>query len=188
MDWDLVGNDTYYLGRKLEHEARKTSDPEKWKEYAELKTLKGSYTLGIHGYMNAAGLYEARDETEHAVAALESGLGAAMRAGNTDLAVITAYRLAQIFENEKDWDAGISVCERLGAFCADKGAHFQAADAFEHAAELMALCGKNVSDYRAPVEHWEKNIRHWEEHGHDHDAVWSQKHISLYKKLFGVNQ
>ncbi|MBU1196448.1 MAG: hypothetical protein KKE62_11920 [Proteobacteria bacterium] len=188
MEWNLVKDDTYYLGRRLEHEARKAADPEKWKAYAELKTLKGSYTLGIHGYLNAANLYEARGKTDQAVSVLQDGLTAAMRADNRDLAVICTYRLAQLFENEKNWDAGIAVCEQLGAFCADKDAHFQAADAFEHAAELMVLAGRKVKDYMAPVEHWEKNIHHWEEHGHDHDAVWSRKHIKLYKKLFGVNQ
>ena len=188
MDWNLVKDDTYYRGRKLEYEARKTGNPQKWKEYAALKTLKGSYTLGIHGYMNAANIYEARGETDQAVSALEDGLTAAMGAGNRDLAVILTYRLAQLFENEKNWDAGIAVCEHLGAFCADKEAHFQAADAFEHAAELMVQAGRNVMDYKAPIKHWERNIHHWEEHGHDHDAVWSKKHIQLYKKLFGVNQ
>lgn len=187
MDWNLVKGDTYYLGRKLEHEARKTADPEKWKEYADLKTRKGSYTLAIHGYMNAASLYEVRKDIKNTVSTLENGLAVAMKAGNRDLTVILTYRLAQIFENEKNWDAGIAVCEQLGVFCADKGAHFQAADAYEHAAELMVQAGKNVNGYKAPIEHWKKNIDHWKKHGHDHDAVWSEKHIDLYKKLFKVN-
>lgn len=187
MDWDSVKDDAYYMGRRLEHEARKTNDPEKWKCFADLKTRKGSYTLGVHGYMNAANIYEARGDNSNAVTALEAGLEAAMKAGNRDLAVILTYRLAQIFENEENWDAGIGVCEALGRFCAEKDAHFQAADAFEHAAELMVLAGRDVSAYNAPVSHWQKNIRHWEDHGHDHDAVWSRTHIDLYKKLFRVN-
>ncbi len=187
MDWDSVKDDTYYQGRKLEYEARQTNDPELWMAFSELKTRKGSYTLAVHGYMNAAGLYEARNELDRAVCALENGLDAAMRAGNRDLSVILTYRLAQIFESGKDWDAGIAACEKLGAFCAEKGAHFQAADAFEHAAELMSAAGRDVSDYAKPIEHWEKNIDHWKHHGHDHDAVWSEVHIGLYKKLFKVD-
>jgi len=188
MDWDLVKEDTYYMGRRLEHEARKTNDPENWTCYADLKIRKGSYTLGVHGYMNAANIYQAKGEMQHAVASLEAGLAAAMKADNRDLAVILTYRLAQIFENEENWDAGIHAYEQLGRFCAEKEAHFQAADAFEHAAELMALSGRDVSGYDAPISHWQKNIQHWENHGHDHDAVWSRNHIDLYKKLFRVNE
>lgn len=188
MDWDSVKDDTYYQGRKLEQQARQSNDPEIWMDFSDLKTRKGSYTLAVHGYMNAAGLYEARKEKDAAVSALEKGLAAAMRAVNRDLAVILTYRLAQIFENDRNWDAGIAAYENLGAFCAENHAHFQAADAFEHAAELMALAGRDVSGYKAPIEHWEKNIDHWKHHGHDHDAVWSEIHIGLYKKLFKVDQ
>lgn len=186
MDWDSVKDDIYYQGRKLEHEARKNGTPEKWKEFADLKIRKGSYTLAVHGYMNAADIYQGQNDTEHAVGALEDGISAAMRAENKDLAVILTYRLAQILEDEKKWDAGIAVYEHLGAFCGEKGAHFQAADAYEHAAELMVQAGKDVSGYKAPVQHWENNIAHWKHHGHDHDADWSRKHIDLYKKLFKV--
>ncbi len=188
MNWEAVKDDTYYRGRKLEIDARRAADVDKWKEYADLKTLKGSYTLGIHGYMNAANLYEARGEIDAAVSAYERGLTTAMRAKNKDLAVILTYRIAQIHERTENWDAGIAVYERLGKFCEGKGAYFLAADAYEHAAEMMVQAGRNVTHYRKPIDLWEQNIRHWEEHGHDHDAVWSREHIELYKKLFGVTK
>lgn len=188
MNWEAVKDDTYYRGRKLEMEARKASEPDTWKEYAQLKTRKGSYALGIHGYMNAASLCEARGEMDVAVSAYEHALAAAMRAGYKELAVILTYRMAQIHERAEDWDACISVYEQLGKFCEEKGAHFLAADAFDHAAEIMVQAGRNVAHYTKPIEIWEHNARHWEEHGHDHDAVWSRKHIELYKKLFGVTQ
>lgn len=186
MNWDAVKEDTYYLGRRLEMDARRASDPDKWNEYAELKSLKGSYTLGIHGYMNAASLYEACDEMDAAVAAYERGLSAAMRAGYKELAVILTYRMAQIYERKKNWDACIAVYERLGNFCKEKGAHFLAADAYEHAAEVMVQAGKDVTHYRKPIEMWEQNAQYWEKQGHEDDATWSRQHLELYNKLFGV--
>jgi hypothetical protein len=82
----------------------------------------------------------------------------------------------------ENWDAAIMSYENLGAFCEEQAAHFQAADAYEHAAEMMARAGRDVSGYIRPIELWERNIRHWETHGHDHDAVWSRNHIELYKQ------
>ena len=188
MNWEAVKEDTYYRGRKLEADARRASDPDKWKEYAELKTLKGSYVLGIHGFMNAASLYEAHGEMDAAVAAYERGLLAAMGAGYKELAVILAYRMAQIFERKRNWDACIAVYERLGAFCKEKSAHFLAADAYEHAAEMMVQASRDVMHYKKPIEMWEQNIRHWEEAGHEDDANWSRRHIELYKELFGIRE
>ncbi len=188
MNWETVKDDTYYHGRRLEAEARNTSDQNQWLEYAELKTLKGSYALGIHGYMNASCLFEARGETDAAVSAYEKGLSAAMRGGYKELAVILAYRTAQIHEQIKNWDACIAVYEKLAIFCEEKKAYFLAADAYEHAVEIMAQSGMDVTHYSKPIDIWEQNARYWEEHDHDHDAVWSRQHIELYKKLFGVTK
>lgn len=188
MNWETVKDDTYYHGRRLEAEARNTSDQNQWLEYAKLKTLKGSYALGIHGYMNAACLFEARGETDAAVSAYEKGLSATMRGGYKELAVILAYRTAQIHEQTKDWDACIAVYEKLAIFCEEKKAYFLAADAYEHAAEIMAQSGMDVTHYSKPINIWEQNALYWEKQGHDHDAVWSRQHIELYKKLFGVKK
>jgi tetratricopeptide (TPR) repeat protein len=188
MNWEIVKDDTYYRGRRLEVEARNASDPNQWHGYAELKTLKGSYALGIHGYMNAACLFEARGETDAAVAAYEKGLSAAMQAEYKELAVILAYRTAQIHEQAKDWNACITVYEKLAIFCEEKKAYFLAADAYEHAAEIMVQTGMDVTHYSKPINIWKQNAKHWEEHGHDDDAAWSRQHIELYKKLFGVTK
>ena len=94
--------------------------------------------------------------------------------------------MAQIYERRQDWDTCIELYESLGAFFEQRHVEFLAADAYEHAAEMMVEAGRDVAGYRKPIELWEKNIKHWEEHGHDHDAVWSREHIALYKKLFGV--
>jgi len=188
VNWEDVKDDTYYHGRKMEKDARTASDPWKWEDYAQLKTRKGSYALGIYGYLNAANLYEAGNETDKAISAYEHGLSSAIRAGYTELAVILTYRMAQLYESQKDWGACISAYERLGTFCEQKGAHFFAADAYEHAAEMMLAAGRDVTHYTKPIDLWERNIKHWEDHGHDHDAVWSREHIDLYMKLFGVTR
>ncbi|MFH1006104.1 MAG: hypothetical protein V1800_01215 [Candidatus Latescibacterota bacterium] len=185
MNWELVQEDTYYRGRTLEADARRTSDPMRWEAYAELKARKGSYALGIHGVMNAASLYEARGEGDLAVCAYEQGLTTAMRAGYKELAVILTYRMAQIYESGKDWDACIAVYERLGAFCEKRELYFLAADAYEHAAEMMVRAGRKVTAYRKPIELWKQNARYWEDRGEEDDALWSRQHIALYEKLFG---
>ncbi|MBW2664086.1 MAG: hypothetical protein JRD93_19440 [Deltaproteobacteria bacterium] len=188
MNWEAVKDDTYYRGRRLEAEARKDSDTNQWHEYAKLKTLKGSYALGIYGYMNAAYLFEARGEMDAAVSAYKKGLSAAMLAGNKELAVILTYRAAQIHEQAKNWNACIAVYEKLAIFCEEKKAYFLAADAYEHATEIMVKSGLDVTHYSKPIDIWEQNALYWEKHGHDHDAVWSRQHIELYKKLFGVKK
>jgi tetratricopeptide (TPR) repeat protein len=188
MNWEAVKDDTYYRGRKLEAEARNTSDTNQWHEYADLKTLKGSYALGIYGYMNAACILEARGETDAAVFAYNKGLSAAMQAGYKELAVILAYRAAQIYEQVKNWDACIAVYEKLGIFCEEKRAYFLAADAYEHAAEIMVQAGMDVTHYGKPIDIWKQNAKYWEEQGHDDDALWSRQHIEFYKKLFEVTK
>lgn len=186
MNWEAVEEDTYYQARKLEADARGASDPEVWERYAELKTRKGSYTLGIHGHMNAASLYEARGEADAATSAYERGLTTAMRAGYKELAVILTYRMAQLYERSEDWDACIRAYEKLGGFCEEKGAYFLAADAYEHAAEMMVRADRDITHYRKPIELWERNARYWEEQGHEDDAAWSRRHIELYRRLFDM--
>lgn len=188
MNWQAVADDTYYQARRLETEARAASSPRKWHAYAELKVRKGSYALGIHGYMNAASLCESSGDAAGAVAAYEKGLEAATRAGYKELAVILTYRAAQLHESAGDWDACIEAYERLAAFCEEQDACFLAADAYEHAAEIMARAGRDVRAYSKPVELWERNARYWEEVGDAGDATWSQKHIALYRKLFEVEE
>ena len=53
---------------------------------------------------------------------------------------------------------------------------------------MIALSGKNVANYTKPIDLWKRNITHWEEEDHIHDAVWSREHIELYKKLFGIKK
>ena len=186
MDWQTVAHDTYYSGRRMEAEARTAAEPGKWLEYAALKVRKGSYALGIHGYLNAANLCEARGDTSGAAAAYGQGLDVAMRAGYRELALILTYRLAQLRESAGDWEECIATYERLGAFCEGQQAFFMAADAYEHVAEIMRKAGRDTSGYTKPIELWERNVRYWEEKGAEDDAAWSRQHIALYRQLFGV--
>ncbi len=186
MNWEAVKEDLYYQGRRLEMDARRGSDPNLWVKYAELKTLKGSYALGIHGYMNAARLFEPVSNIDSSVSAYEHALSTAMKAGYKELSVILAYRLAEFHEKKKDWGACVAVYERLGTFCEINNAYFLAADAYEHAAEIMAQTGKDVKNYNKPVELWEKNAKYWKATGHEDDAEWSRRHIELYKKMVGM--
>ena len=186
MDWDAVAGDTYYTGRKLEAEARAADDAARWREYAEIKVRKGSYALGIHGYLNVATRCERAGDRSGAAAAYEEGFDVAAKAKCRELAVILTYRLCQLHERARDWDAGIAAYERLGTFCEGLEAWFLAADAYEHAAELMILAGRDVTGYRKPIELWERNVRYWEEQGDEDDAVWSREHMGLYCALFGV--
>lgn len=186
MNWEAVKEDLYYQGRKLEADARIGSDPNLWMKYAELKTRKGSYALGIYGYMNAARLFEAESKIDSAVSTYEHALSTAMKAGYNELSIILAYRVAEFHEKQGDWHACIDVYERLGTFCEKNNAYFLAADAYEHAAEIMAQTGKDVKNYNKPIELWKKNARYWAEDEHEDDAEWSRRHIELYKKMVGM--
>ena len=183
MNWEAVANDHYYHTRKVEAEARSSRNPDKWMEYAELKFSKGSYILGISGCMNAAGLWEGAGKTDAALSACERGLDIAMSFGFMDLAVILSGCAAQVHEHVKNWNGAIAAYEKLGAFCEEKKAWFQAADAYEHAAEMMAMAGQDTGPYTKPVDLWEINAQYWEKEGHDDDALWSRNHVTLYKKL-----
>jgi hypothetical protein len=55
------------------------------------------------------------------------------------------------------------------------------ARAYEHAAEIMMLSGKDISDYKAPMEAWRKNYEYWCSRGEQDDAEWSLKRMSSYR-------
>ena len=186
MNWEAAADDTYYAGRQLEAEARVADRAEGWRQYAEIKVRKGSYALGIHGYLNVATRCERDGDRAGAATAYEAGFAVAAGARYRELAVILTYRLCQLHEQAQDWDAGIAAYERLGAFCEGLEAWFLAADAYEHAAELMVRAGRDVTGYGKPLELWERNARHWDDQGEEDDAVWSRRHMDLYRAVFGV--
>ena len=186
MNWDLVRNDPYYRGRAVESKARREGSVEAWREFADLKASKGSYALAVHGYLNAAFLCERQAESlEQAFDLLAEAFLHARKAGSKELALIVAYHHAMLAEGAGRWDVCIEVYEMLGKYCEEQGSYFLAADAYEHAAEVMAETGQKVAGYTKPIELWERNARHWRELGHEDDALWSERHIELYKSLAG---
>jgi tetratricopeptide (TPR) repeat protein len=185
MNWDLVQDDPYYRGRAVEAKARRESSVEAWQEYADLKEKKGSYALAVHGYLNAAMLFERQDCMEEAFEQLAKASLNARRTGSRELTMVVAYHHAMLAERLGRWDICIEVYEALGNYCEELGSYFLAADAYEHAAEAMANTGKDIATYTKPIELWERNARHWRELGHEDDAWWSERHIDLYKSLFG---
>ena len=102
MNWNAAPGDPYYTGRRLEAEARVADRAPTWREYAELKVRKGSYALGIHGYLNAATRCERDGDRAGAAAAYEAGLAVAVRAQYRELAVVLTYRLCQLHEQAAD--------------------------------------------------------------------------------------
>jgi len=163
MDWDKVKEDTYYKCRKLESDARNDVDPDKWEEYADIKSIKGSYILGIYGYMNAASLLEIKKEIDEAISYYKKAFKIAVKVKYKELVVILGYKMAQLYEQEKKWAECISIYEEVAEFC-------------------------DIPNYTKPIDLWKRNITHWEEEDHIHDAVWSREHIELYKKLFGIKK
>jgi hypothetical protein len=185
MNWNLVQDDPYYRGRAMEAEARQGASAEAWEEFAALKESKGSYALAVHGYLNAALLCERRRSPEKAFDFLAKAFQNARRTGSKELAMIVAYHHAMLAEQAGQWDTCIGIYEALGALCEELGSYFLAADSYEHAAEFIARTGANPSAYTKPVELWKRNAHHWREQGHEDDALWSERHIDLYKRLFG---
>jgi tetratricopeptide (TPR) repeat protein len=179
MDWSLAQEDPYYQARAMEEKARRDGRPESWREFGEFKERKGSYTLAALGYMNCAISQENAGRRAEAGASYERAFAACRKGGCKDLAVVVASRWAQTLEPE----AGAEAYEQLGAFCEGQGALFLAADAYEHAAELLQKAGRDVSGYSKPVELWGRNALYWERQGHPDDASWSRRHVALYQRL-----
>lgn len=186
VNWNSVKEDPYYRGRELEERARTKRSAEVWKEYADLKAKKGSYILAVHGYLSSALICEQEKRWAAALDLLEKAFQNARRSKSKELAVIVAYRRAMLAEEAEEWDQCIAVYEELGAFCEELGTYFLAADAYEHAAEIMERTGKDPAAYTKPIDLWRRNARHWRELGQEDDAQWSERHISLYTALFGV--
>ncbi len=170
----------------VEERARRTGTVGAWQEFAALKAKKGSYVLASHGYFNGALACEQEGDIEQSFGLYAEAFQNARRAGSKELALMVAYRHALLAERAERWEAGIGVYEALGAFAEELGNHFLAADAYEHAAELMARAGRPVAGYIKPIEQWEKNAAYWREKDHEDDASWSERHIALYRTLFGI--
>jgi tetratricopeptide (TPR) repeat protein len=184
VNWELAGKDPYYNARSIEEKAREENSAETWREFAELKENKGSYTLAVHGYMNSALVCEQQGRVEEAFDLLGKAFHNARLAGSKELALIVAYHHALLAERAERWDVCLEVYEAIGKFCEEKGSYFLAADACEHVAEILAKTGKDVAAYTRPAELWEKNARYWRERGQEEDAQWSERHIKFYKSLF----
>jgi hypothetical protein len=183
MNWDLVRQDPYYRGREIEAGARQTGSIEAWLEFASLKAGKGSYALAVHGLFSAALLSEKQGALDQACTLLAKAFHYAGRARSKELAMIVAYHHAMIAEQAEEWDVCIEVYESLGRLCEDLGSYFMAADAYEHAAEVLAKAGGNAGGYSKPEELWRRNAEYWHERGHEDDAQWSERHIELYGRL-----
>jgi len=194
MDWKAVRQDKYYQARELEAKARQGNEGRLWEEYAEFKMSKASYLLGIHGYINAIGIYQTKsNEVKRVVGLYNKAIDVARRADYTMLVILLGYELAQIHEGLKEWSECINCYEEVGKFCEEKAylgktSYFYAADAYEHAAEIMRKAGKGISSYMKPVEMWQKNAEYWRRHGDSGDAEWSLRHVELYKELFGLKE
>jgi hypothetical protein len=186
VNWDLAKEDSYYRARRLEKEAREAGTSQAWGEFAFLKAQKGSYVLAAYGFFNAALACEQTGDIEQAFFLYPQAFKNARCAGSKELALMVAYRHALLAEKAERWELCISVFEALGAFAEELGSHFLAADAYEHAAEIMVRAGKPLVEYTRPIGQWKENAAYWREQGHEDDAAWSERHIALYKALFEV--
>lgn len=185
MNWDLVGEDTYYRGRAIEARAREKGTAEAWQEYADLKAGKGSYLLAVHGYMNAALFCERQGHTARTLDLFQRAFQNAQKAGSKELLLMVAYRYAMLAEQVGQWGVCLDIYESLGRYCEEQGSFFLAADAYEHAAEVMVKAGMDVTSYAKPVQMWKRNAEYWRQRGQEEDACWSERHLDLYRKLIG---
>jgi hypothetical protein len=186
VNWDQANEDTYYRARRLEEEARRTGTVEAWQQFATLKAGKGSYVLACHGFFSGGLACEQKGDIDQAFSFYAQAFQNARRAKSQELAVMVGYRHALLAERSAQWEACMGIYEALGAFAEELKISFYAADAYEHAAEIKVRAGQSIVDYRKPIEQWEKNAAYWRGQGHEDDASWSERHIALYKKVFGV--
>lgn len=186
MNWELVNDDLYYSMRKLESEGRRSGNGQSLFEFATIKATKGSYLLGVYGYLKAASCWENSQQQPEADIAYDRAFALCVKHNYKDLALMVAYLWAESCEKKGKIEKAISVYERLGGFYEGHKAWFLAADAYEHAAELIANSGGDIAAYTKPIELWQQNAAHWRKQGDEGDALWSEEHIKLYKRLFGL--
>lgn len=175
---NLPLKDSYLEGRRLEAQARAQNSHRAWLDYAELKASKGSYALAVMGFLNAGSACEAAGDAA-AAAAYESGLDIAIKGGLKEPALFLAARLAGLLERSSDYSGAAEVYDRLAGFCEASGAFFLAADAAEHAAEMLLAGGRDISSCRRPAELWLLNAEYWKGRN-DGDEAWSRRRAQLY--------
>jgi tetratricopeptide (TPR) repeat protein len=182
------GKDAYVTARAYEREAREQEKRgnyeaaiEQWKRYAEVKESKGSYFLCIFGYFNAARLFDRLGRWKDAGECFEAASRFAEKIGEFSLWVFFKNLTCQMYEKAGDYEACTNCYESIGNFFSAMHNFFGAADAYEHAAEIMMLSGKDILDYEAPMEAWKKNYEYWCSRGERDDAEWSLKRMSSYR-------
>ena len=180
--------DAYLEARSHEREAReeeKIGDYEAaiegWKRYAEVKENKGSYFLCIYGYFNVARICDKVLRWEEAAEYFEAASKLAEKIREFSLWALLMNLACQMYEKGGDYEACRNCYETIGNFFCKMNNFFESADAYEHAAEMMLLAGKDISDYEAPIKAWEKNHKYWKEQGELDDAEWSLKRITTYR-------
>ncbi len=182
--------DAYLEARSHEREAREKEKIgnyeaaiELWERYAKLKENKGSYFLCIYGYFNVARICDRVQRWEEAAEYFEEASKFAEKIGEFSLWALLMTLACQMHEKVGDYEACKNGYEKIGNFFYTMNNFFESADAYEHAAEVMLLSGKDISDYEAPIKAWEKNHKYWKEQGEMDDAEWSLKRITTYRNI-----
>ena len=178
MTGDIPVKDSYLEGRRLESLARRENSASAWTGFAEIKAAKGSYALAAMGYLNAGALLESRREPG-ADECYRRGFEVCVKGGLREPALFLASRLAGLLERDGDKDGAAAAYERLSLFCEKAGAFFLAADAAEHAAELLKAGGRDISAYKLPAELWVRNAEYWKGRNAG-DEAWSRRRAELY--------
>ena len=187
MLWDIVADDSYFKGRALESKARSENSPAAWLEYSVLKAAKGSYAMAAIGRLNAGIIFEASGDARAAAGAYEQGFIDCTKGGLKELALLLVSRRATLAERAGDFTKAASAYEKLGAFFEEKESFFLAADAYEHASEMIRAGGADIAGYRKPVELWLRNAEYWAEQGHADDEAWSRRRAELYLEFARSN-
>ena len=92
-----------------------------------------------------------------------------------------AYRLAALHERSAAFAQAAVVYEQLADYFEIQEAWFLAADASEHAAEMLRAAGCNLAGYRRPADLWLRNAEYWV--GKDAgDEAWSRHRAALYEQ------
>ncbi len=190
MDGAKRERDAYLKARHYEREARekeKQGDHEAtielWRQYAKLKESKGSYFLCIYGYFNVARICDKLQRWREAAESFRAASTFAVKIGEFSIWALLMSLSCQMYEKEGDYEACKNTYETMGNFFYTMDNFFKAADAYEHAAEIMLLSGKDISDYEVPLKAWEKNYEYWKERGEMDDAEWSLNRITTYRSI-----
>lgn len=116
---------------------------------------------------------------EDAVEHYRNGIAVAQKGSQHDSLPALVTRLVALLERAERFNDAAQVYEQVSEFYESRELWFLAADASDHAAELLRKAGVDLSQYDRPAQLWKRNAAYWA--GKDKgDEQWSHNRAAAY--------